>query len=55
VPAVVLVMGGVQGWPGIVPAQTATLPPVPVAAALAVLVAAAPAVFTPRPRAEVPA
>jgi energy-coupling factor transport system permease protein len=55
VPAVVLVLASSQGWPGIVPVQTAALPAVPVLAALAVLVAATPAVFTPRPRAQVPA
>jgi energy-coupling factor transport system permease protein len=55
VPAAVLVLGSTQGWPGIVPEQTASLPAVPIAAALAVLVAATPALFTPRPRAQVAA
>lgn len=46
--AVVLVLGSVAGWPGIVPAQRAELPPVPLIAVLALVVAALPAWFTPR-------
>ncbi|EWT00584.1 hypothetical protein N865_14600 [Intrasporangium oryzae NRRL B-24470] len=48
--ATVLVIASVQAWPGIVPAQSAQPPPVPLPAALAVLVAGAPAFFTPIPR-----
>lgn len=52
VTATVFVVGGVQGWAGLVPAQRATLPPVPLAALAAVLVAVTPAFFTHRPRQE---
>ena len=52
VAAAALVLGGVQGWEGIVPAQVARLPQLPLTAVLAILVAAGPAFFTPRPRAE---
>ncbi len=48
--AAVLVVGSVRGWEGIVPAQRAELPAVPLPAVLALLVAATPAFFTPRPR-----
>jgi energy-coupling factor transport system permease protein len=48
--AATLVIASVQGWPGIVPSQQAELPPVPLAAVLALLVAATPAFFTPIPR-----
>lgn len=48
--ATVLVVGAVQGWPGVVPDQRSELPPVPLAAVLAVLAAASPAIFTPLPR-----
>ena len=51
-PAVVLVTGSVQGWPGITPAPGAALPALPLAAVAAVLVAATPAWLTPRPREE---
>lgn len=50
VAAVVLVTGSVRGWEGIVPEQTAELPAVPLLAVLALLLAATPAFFTPRPR-----
>ncbi|MDV3220774.1 energy-coupling factor transporter transmembrane component T [Intrasporangium sp.] len=46
----VLVAAHLLAWTGIVPAQRAELPPVPVLAVVAVLVAALPAWFTPRPR-----
>ncbi|MDN5796603.1 MAG: energy-coupling factor transporter transmembrane protein EcfT [Intrasporangium sp.] len=55
VPAAVLVLGSVQGWDGILAPQTATLPPVPLTAVLAIVVAASPAFFTPRPRPQVDA
>ncbi|MEP7331987.1 MAG: energy-coupling factor transporter transmembrane component T [Terracoccus sp.] len=48
--AAVLVVGSVRGWQGIVPTQRAELPAVPLVAVIAVLVAATPAFFTPRPR-----
>ncbi|MEO7752128.1 MAG: energy-coupling factor transporter transmembrane component T [Terracoccus sp.] len=50
VPAAVLVIAAVQAWPGIVPVQDASLPPVPLACVVAILVAAVPAVLTPVPR-----
>lgn len=50
--AATLVVGGSAGWPGVVPEVRAAPPDVPLAAVLAVLVAATPAAFTPRPRAE---
>jgi energy-coupling factor transport system permease protein len=46
----VLVAASARGWTGIVPAQAVELPVVPLLAVLAVLVAALPAWFTPRPR-----
>ncbi|GAA6525787.1 energy-coupling factor transporter transmembrane component T [Intrasporangium sp. DVR] len=46
----VLIAAGVGAWSGIVPSQQAEAPAVPVLAVLAVLVAALPAWFTPRPR-----
>ena len=51
-PAAVVVAGSVQAWDGMTPAQTATLPAVPLLAVVAVLVAVAPAWLTPRPRDE---
>lgn len=48
--AAVLVVGSVRGWEGIVPTQRAELPAVPLVAVIAILVAATPAFFTPRPR-----
>ena len=50
VAAAVLVTGSVRGWDGIVPTQQAELPAVPLPAVLALLLAATPAFFTPRPR-----
>ncbi len=50
VPATVLVVAAVQAWPGIVPVQDASLPALPLACVLAILVAAVPAVLTPLPR-----
>lgn len=50
VPGTVLVVAGAQGWTGIVPLPRAEPPPLPVLTVLAVLVAALPAWFTPRPR-----
>jgi len=50
VPGAVLVVASVLGWDGLVPSQRAALPAVPLLAVVAVLVAAAPAWFTPRPR-----
>jgi energy-coupling factor transport system permease protein len=52
VPGAALLLGGIEGWDGIVPAQSASLPHLPLAAVLAIVVAAAPAFFTPPPRAE---
>lgn len=49
-PGAVLVVASVLGWDGVVPSQQAQLPEVPLLAVVAVLVAAAPAWFTPRPR-----
>ncbi|MDC5699084.1 energy-coupling factor transporter transmembrane protein EcfT [Intrasporangium calvum] len=46
----VLIVAAAGGWPGVVPSQRAELPPVPLLAVLAVLAAALPAWFTPRPR-----
>jgi energy-coupling factor transport system permease protein len=54
VPAAVLVVASAQGWPGIVPSQRAEAPAVPLLAVLAILVAALPAWFTPRPREVAP-
>jgi energy-coupling factor transport system permease protein len=54
VPAAVLVVASAQGWDGVVPSQQAQLPAVPLLAVLAVLVAATPAFFTPRPREVAP-
>lgn len=51
--ALVFVLGSLRGWPGLVPEQTASLPPVPLAGLVAVLVSATPAFFTHRPRQEV--
>jgi energy-coupling factor transport system permease protein len=45
-----LVVGSVAGWEGVVPPQSPALPAVPLPAVLALVVAAAPAVLTPRPR-----
>lgn len=53
VTAAVFVMGGVRGWPGIIPAQEATLPLVPLPAVVAVILAVTPAIFTHRPRQDV--
>lgn len=50
--ASVFVAGSLAGWPGLVPPQAAALPPVPLAAVAAVLVAMTPAFFTHRPRQE---
>ncbi|WP_347350065.1 energy-coupling factor transporter transmembrane component T [Intrasporangium sp.] len=55
VPAAALVVGSVQGWEGIVAPSSATLPPLPLAAVLALVVAASPGFFTPRPRPQVDA
>jgi energy-coupling factor transport system permease protein len=52
VAAAALVLASVQGWDGITPAQSATVPHLPLAAVLAIVVAAAPAFVTPPPRAE---
>jgi len=54
VPAAVLVTASLQGWDGVVPAQTAELPTVPLLAVVSVLVAAVPAWVTPRPREATP-
>lgn len=54
-PAVVLVVAGIQGWPGILATPDLILPALPLPAVAAVLVAAAPVLFTPSPRAQVPA
>ena len=54
VPAVALVVAAVQRWPGVVPDERAGLPEIPLAAVLAVAVAALPAWVTPRPREETP-
>ncbi|HET7397468.1 MAG TPA: energy-coupling factor transporter transmembrane component T [Intrasporangium sp.] len=48
--AAVLVVATLSGWPGVVPEQRAALPPLPLLAVAGILVAAAPARFTPRPR-----
>jgi energy-coupling factor transport system permease protein len=45
-----LVVAAAADWPGVIPAQRAELPPVPILVVLALLVAALPAWFTPRPR-----
>ena len=50
--AAAFVLGGQQGWAGLVPAQTTALPAVPLAALAALLVAVTPAFFTHRPRQE---
>ncbi len=55
VPAAVLVLGSIQGWDGITAPQSATLPSLPLAAVLAIAVAASPAFFTPSPRPQVAA
>ena len=52
VAAATFIAGGVLGWAGLVPAQHAALPPVPLAAVAAVLLAVTPAFFTHRPRQE---
>jgi energy-coupling factor transport system permease protein len=50
VPAVVLVVGGHQGWAGLIPVQVPlTFPPLPIAAVGAVLVAALASVVAPLP------
>jgi energy-coupling factor transport system permease protein len=54
VPAACLVVASVRGWEGVVPSQRAELPEVPLLAVLALLVAATPAWFTPRPREVAP-
>ncbi|MDN5789789.1 MAG: energy-coupling factor transporter transmembrane protein EcfT [Micrococcales bacterium] len=46
----VMVTGSAAGWNGLTPSQEAQLPAVPLPAVLALLLAATPAVFTPRPR-----
>ena len=50
VPGAVLVVASAQGWTGVVPLPRAAPPPLPLLTVLAVLVAALPAWFTPRPR-----
>ena len=46
----VLVVASAGNWAGVIPAQRAELPPVPLLTVLAILAAALPAWFTPRPR-----
>lgn len=46
----VMVIGSASAWKGLVPSQQAELPSVPLPAVLALLLAATPAFFTPRPR-----
>ena len=52
VPAVVLVVGSVQSWEGIIATPSPGLPPLPLPVVAAVLLAAVPAWLTPRPREE---
>ena len=46
------IIGSLRAWPGLVPEQRTSLPPVPLVGLAAVLVAATPAFFTHRPRQE---